>query len=467
MSRLSARNRDLLLALVAIAVLIVGSQLIPSINAKKVLHDVSHALGAATYALAGIAAFLETGAFVGLILPGETVVILAGAVAGQGATSIEVTILVIWIGAFAGDSTSFWIGKKLGRDFALRHGPKLRITEERLDRVEHYFQRYGGRTVVIGRFIGLVRALAPFTAGTSGWRYRVYLPYCVLGTGLWAAAFALLGYFASQAINQAVHIAGQVTFSLGVVAAIGVAIVVAITYIRRASDRERFRVQVIVLAATVAAGLALLIGYGTYVGAHPGPTPLDHSAFQMAADLRTAWLIDVAKVVTWLGSAAVTLPLALVVGVALAVRREWSTLAVLIAALAFTYLAVDVVKSIVDRPRPPDPLIASGGSAYPSGHAAHAAIYPWLAVIVAARARLRARAATIALVIGFAVALIVGLTRVYLRIHFLTDVLGGWGLGAVAFAGSAAVAMLVGRLAASHPNWLSQITAGRRPQSPE
>jgi membrane protein DedA with SNARE-associated domain len=467
LSRLSARNRDILIALLVIAALIVGSQLIPSINAKKVLHDVSDTLGAATYVLAGLAAFLETGAFVGLILPGETVVILAGAVAGQGATSIEATIAVVWAGAFAGDSTSFWIGKKLGRDFALHHGSKLGITEDRLERVEEYFQRYGGRTVVIGRFIGLVRALAPFTAGTSGWRYRTYLPYCLIGTGLWATTFCLVGYFASRVINQAVHVAGQITFSLGVLAAIGVAIYVGVTYIRRASDRERFRAQLVVLGATVAAGIAVLVGYAIYVGSHPGPTPLDRSAFQVAADLRTGWLVDVAKVVTWLGSAAVTLPLALAVGVALGVRREWSTLAALIAALAITYLAVPEVKAIVDRPRPPNPLTGSSGSAYPSGHAAHAAIYPWLAVIVAARARLTVRPATIALVVGFAIALVVGLTRVYLRVHFLTDVLGGWGLGAAAFAGSAAVVMLVGRLAASHPKWRSQITAGRRPRSPE
>src|SRR5204863_1252535 len=136
-----------LFALLVIGALIVGSQLIPSINAEKVLHDVSHTLGGATYVLAGLAAFLETGAFVGLILPGETVVILAGAVAGQGATSIEATIAVVWIGAFGGDSTSFWIGRRLGRGFALRHGAKLRITEERLERVEAYFERYGGRTI--------------------------------------------------------------------------------------------------------------------------------------------------------------------------------------------------------------------------------------------------------------------------------------------------------------------------------
>jgi membrane protein DedA with SNARE-associated domain/membrane-associated phospholipid phosphatase len=446
LSRLSTRNRDLLIALVVIAALIVASQLIPSINAKKVLHDVSTTLGAATYVLAALAAFLETGAFVGLILPGETVVILAGAVAGQGATSIEATIAVVWAGAFAGDSTSFWIGKRLGRDFALHHGSKLGITEDRLERVDRYFERYGGRTVVIGRFIGLVRALAPFTAGTSGWRYRTYLPYCVIGTGLWAAAFCLVGYFASRVINDAVHIAGQVTFSLGVFAAIGVAIYVAVTYIRRADERGRFRAEMIVLGATVAVCLAALIGYGIHLGSNPGPTPLDDSAFRMAADLRTAWLVEVAKVVTWLGSSAVMVPLAVVAGIVLGVRRRWSDLIVLAAALAIVFIAVPEVKALVDRPRPPNPLIATVNQAYPSGHAAHSVIYPFLACLLVARAALPAKRASAVLVAGFLIALIVGLTRVYLRAHYATDVLGGWALGAAAFAGAAAAALLVMRM---------------------
>jgi membrane protein DedA with SNARE-associated domain/membrane-associated phospholipid phosphatase len=443
LSRLQGRSRDVVIVLAAIGVVIAVSLLIPGINAQKVLHDVSQKLGAATYALAGLAAFLETGAFVGLILPGETVVILAGAVAGQGATSIAITIAVVWVGAFGGDSTSFWIGRRLGRGFALRHGPKLRITEERLDRVEAYFERYGGRTIVIGRFIGFVRALAPFTAGTSGWRYRDYFPYGLVGTGLWAAAFCLVGYFASKHINDAVRIAGDATFVLGVLAAVGVLVAVAVIYIRRADARERSRVQLGAIGGAFAIGLAVLVAYGFYLGAHPGPTALDTSAFNLGRDLRATWLVDVAKVVTWLGSAAVTLPLAAVVGVVLGMRRRWTDLIVLGVAVAITYLAVDVVKAMVDRPRPPDPFVASAGSAFPSGHSAHAMIYPWLVLLIAARAHLRPSPATTALAIGFGLALVVGLTRVYLRVHFMTDVLGGWGLGAAAFAGPTAVALLI------------------------
>src|SRR5919109_4690645 len=164
--------------LIVVAVLVAGfvvlGQELPQIDLEQALRDVSEKLGGFTYALVGLAAFLETGAFVGLVLPGETVVILGGAVAGQGETSIVLTIGVVWFGALAGDSVSFVLGRRLGRDFLLRHGPRVRITRERFARVEDYFSRHGGKTILIGRFIRLVRALAPVISGSLGMRYGYY-----------------------------------------------------------------------------------------------------------------------------------------------------------------------------------------------------------------------------------------------------------------------------------------------------
>ena len=101
--------------------------------------------------------------------------ILGGAVAGQGETSVILTIGIVWVCAAAGDSVSFLLGRRLGRDFVMRHGPRVRITHERFARVEDYFSRHGGKTILVGRFIGLVRALAPFVAGGSGMRYTGFL----------------------------------------------------------------------------------------------------------------------------------------------------------------------------------------------------------------------------------------------------------------------------------------------------
>ena len=96
------------------------------VDLEKVLEDVSQALGAWTYLLVGVFAFAETGAFVGLLVPGETVMILGGATAGQGATNVYIMIAIAWACAFAGDSTSFFIGRRLGREFLMRNGPALR-----------------------------------------------------------------------------------------------------------------------------------------------------------------------------------------------------------------------------------------------------------------------------------------------------------------------------------------------------
>ena len=113
--------------------------------------------------------------------------LLGGAVAGQGAISIYLLIAIAWFSAWPGDTTSFFVGRRLGRDFVLRHGPRVGISHERFEQVEDYFGRHGGKTIFIGRFISLVRAFAPFIAGSSGMRYRAFVPYSILGSGLWAA----------------------------------------------------------------------------------------------------------------------------------------------------------------------------------------------------------------------------------------------------------------------------------------
>jgi undecaprenyl-diphosphatase len=108
---------------------------------EKVVGSVGSTLGPYTYALVGVMAFLETGAFVGLLAPGETVVIVGGVVAGQGHIDLVALLGLTWICAFAGDLTGYALGRRLGRRFLLEHGPRVHITEARLIRVEAFFAR--------------------------------------------------------------------------------------------------------------------------------------------------------------------------------------------------------------------------------------------------------------------------------------------------------------------------------------
>ncbi len=466
-------------AIVALVVLyFVFRDELPEINVEHIIEDLSEGLGSWTYLLVAALAFLETGAFVGLVAPGEFTVLLGGAVAGQGDISLPLILGITWLSAFLGDSVSFMLGARLGRAFLVKHGPRFQITEERLSQVEGYFARHGGKTILIGRFIGLVRALAPFIAGTSKMRYSAFAPYSILGTGLWAATFILIGYFASQSLDRVADIVSKGLIGFGFFVGFVVLVVVTYRYLREAENRrkveaemERRRLlrpvlavarrlkpqarflwgrvtpgglglELTTLAAVVAVSLFVLISYWGTVAGDPGPTPGDQTALDFGNDIRMGWLDDVAKAVTFLGSGYVVVPLAFAFAVGLGALRRWTELGVMLAGTLAILFLPDAIKDWTDRPRPPGGLTEASGSSFPSGHAAQATFYTWAAITMAIRVApgLAWRSALIAG--GIVVAALIGLSRVYLRVHWLSDVSGGWALGCAAFASAAIVALV-------------------------
>jgi membrane-associated protein len=178
----------------AAAFAVVGGGLVQPPDLEALLADVAETLGSWTYALVAGLAFLETGAFVGLVAPGETAIALGGVVAAQGEISLGLILPLAWLAAALGDLASFGLGRRLGRRFLLARGPRLGVTPGRLERVEGFFENHGPKAILLGRFIGIVRAVAPFLAGASGMRLRAFLPWSLLGTGVWATTFTLIGY---------------------------------------------------------------------------------------------------------------------------------------------------------------------------------------------------------------------------------------------------------------------------------
>src|SRR5215217_818148 len=349
---------------------------------KKLIGDIAETLGAWTYALVGVMAFLETGAFVGLVAPGETVVIAAGVIAGQGEIELIPLIGLVWVCAVLGDTTSFYIGRRLGRKFLERHGPRVKISHERLEQVEGYFDRHGGKTILIGRFIGLVRALAPFIAGASGLAYRRFLPYSVVGTGLWSTVFCVLGYIFWRSFDKVAHVAGQAIFGFGLTVGVIVAIVVA--YRRRHEihawliEHERHPLIRPLLAVArplvrgvvrplirviepearflwdriTPGGLGLELtttlaigGVGLYVFAlyvmilsgDPGLTPFDREFLDLSEELSSATLTDIAKVVTDFGALPTCATVVVVTGLVLAARGQMAQAVVLACGFAVIY----------------------------------------------------------------------------------------------------------------------------------
>ena len=504
------RGLAILAAVAAIVAVLYATGAMPDFpDVEKLIEDVARTLGAWTYLLVGVLAFLETGAFVGLVAPGESVVIVGGVIAGQGEISLLVLIGIVWTAAILGDTTSFFIGRRLGRGFILRHGPKVKIDEKRLEQVESYFERHGGKTILIGRFIGLVRALAPFVAGSSGLAYRRFLPYSVIGCGLWATLFCVLGYVFYESFDTVANYAGKATFGFGITVAVIAAAVIAYRRLRHPEQRrqlvawiERQRLLRPLLVAVrplwrrvlapiwrvvapelrfignriTPGGLGLELttalavgGVGFYVftvyavtlAGDLSTTPADRELLDFAdrLDVNDA-ITDVVKVVTDLGAFPTVATLVFAVSVLLAARRNWLELGSLVIGSVLVYLSVQLAKNGIDRPRPDNPLTETEGSGYPSGHAAYSTAWVAAAVVVA---RVVPGIASRAALVGgaLAIAVAIGLSRIYLRVHYWSDVAGGWGLGAGIFSLCAIVALIVAHLRHNEEQPVADQTAGR------
>ncbi len=190
------------------------------------------------------------------------------------------------------------------------------------------------------------------------------------------------------------------------------------------------------LAAAATAGFVAL----TVAVTHNPSLAFDSRAFTVANDLRAPWLDHVARIVTTFGLIAVVGP-GVLIGAAILVRRgERVRAAALVAGAAITWVGWNIAKAAVDRPRPPEPLVHTTSSSFPSGHAANAVA--WLALGIALTPLLARRGARIAAIgAGLALTVLVGLSRVYLRAHYLSDVLGGEALAVAIYSLTALAAL--------------------------
>jgi membrane protein DedA with SNARE-associated domain len=236
--RLPARLRALAIVL-ALTLVAWGSGVIDMPNLETIARDVGSTLGGFTYLMVGVMALLETGAGIGLVAPGELAVVIGGVTAGQGHTDLALLIAVVWTCAFAGDVISYLLGRRLGRSFLLEHGHLVRLTPARLSQVEAFLGRHGGKTIIAGRFIGLVRAVAPFVAGSSRMPARRFIPATFIAAGIWSVAFCLLGYVFWQSFDQAAEVAKQGSFVLMAVIVTGVILAFAYQRLRTRKGREQ------------------------------------------------------------------------------------------------------------------------------------------------------------------------------------------------------------------------------------
>lgn len=143
--------------------------------------------------------FAESGLLIGIFLPGDSLLFAAGLIAAGGFFSIGPLILLIVVAAIVGDSVGYWFGSHMkGRLFQNQDARFFK--QEYVERTEKFYEKYGGRAVILARFVPIVRTLAPILAGMGSMRYRTFLTYNVIGGCLWGVSMTLLGYLLGSVI---------------------------------------------------------------------------------------------------------------------------------------------------------------------------------------------------------------------------------------------------------------------------
>lgn len=201
------------------------------LHLDKHLNDIILQYGALTYLILFMVIFAETGLVFTPFLPGDSLLFAAGTFAAQGSFNINILFLILAAAAITGDTVNYWIGHYFGNKLFEKNSGFLK--KEYLDRTHLFYEKYGGKTIILARFVPIVRTFAPFVAGIGSMTYPKFISFNVIGGAIWCALFVYGGfYFGNLAFVKN-------NFSLVIITIIFISILPGITeYIRHKLNKS-------------------------------------------------------------------------------------------------------------------------------------------------------------------------------------------------------------------------------------
>jgi membrane-associated protein len=175
------------------------------LNPKFLIDFMLNLLGNYVYLGLWFVIFAETGLAVGFFLPGDSLLVVSGLFAAAGKLNISLVLLAFFLGSVLGDSTGYWIGRGMGKTLFNRESSWV-FKPSRVEKAKHFFEKYGVKTVILARFVPIVRTFAPLVVGAAEMPYSKFLFFSVIGGLLWINSMVLAGYFLGGVIERALGI---------------------------------------------------------------------------------------------------------------------------------------------------------------------------------------------------------------------------------------------------------------------
>ncbi|MCK9717810.1 bifunctional DedA family/phosphatase PAP2 family protein [Pseudomonas syringae pv. syringae] len=357
-----------------------------------------------------LVAFTECVAIVGIVVPGTVIMFAIAALAGSGILPLSEVLLLGFLGGLLGDAVSYFIGRRFHQN--IRQLPGLRTHPEWMEGAEKYFHRYGIASLLVGRFIGPLRPMLPMIAGMCDMPLPRFVAVSVLAAAGWSIAYLMPGWAAGAAIRLPLPEgfwpeAAVVGGSLAVLFGLSI----------QSSIRQKRYATRLISALSLVLVAALFFGF-------PLLADFDNGLMTLIQEHRSEATQHIVVFVTSIGDFRAQLLAASLLIIVLAVARQWRHAAFALTATLGTAIANGVLKTFFARARPEVLLEPLTTYSMPSGHSSAAfALFMTLAVLAGRGQPVRLRL-TWMLVAGIP-ALSIALSRVYLGVHWPTDILAG------------------------------------------
>ncbi|MGI8469597.1 MAG: DedA family protein [Pyrinomonadaceae bacterium] len=183
------------------------TDLLRYLNPKVLIYALLGWLGGYVYFGLFFVVFAETGLAVGFFLPGDSLLVVSGLMAKTLPDKLNIILILLafFCGSVIGDSTGYWTGRVMGKRLFNREN-SLIFKPSRVEKAKKFFEKYGAKTVILARFVPIVRTFAPIVVGTAEMPYKKFLPFSILGGALWISIMVLAGYFLGDVIERAFNI---------------------------------------------------------------------------------------------------------------------------------------------------------------------------------------------------------------------------------------------------------------------
>jgi membrane protein DedA with SNARE-associated domain/membrane-associated phospholipid phosphatase len=376
------------------------------------------------YLIVAITAFLEGLPIIGYISPGGISTILAGFLVRNHLLKLWPVLLLAIIGAFLGDLLAYILGRIYGHNRLRLHGKYLYLKEEHIDKTQELLQKHGGKAIIFGRFNYLTRSLSPFLAGTSGINLWKFIFFGLVSSVLWSTAHIGAGIVFGQAYRVAARYINYLLLGATILA-------VLIFYAYRFVNARRhiFQKYHIYTLTFNILSIYLFAKVLEDVSSHEWLYRFDFMVYQWIPHLwNTTGIFLMTFVSNLFEPAYVFLFTCIFIGYLLRKKEYYYSLLSALA-ISFGVIAEYSLKLIIGFTRPVEGILVESSYSFPSGHATIVSIFGIL-LYHCLRKDLKSRAARNGLLIGVIfLILLVGASRIYLNLHWLSDILAGYALG--------------------------------------